>query len=409
MTTDINPIARSYLQLALAIEQHIPGYVDAYFGPAHWKDEAEARGPRPLGELSREAQDLADAVAGAADMDAQRHDSLTRQVRAMQTSLRILQGEQMPLVEEVQALYDITPQWVNESTFEAAHGALDRLLPPGGSLAERMEANRKATEVAIDRAGPILHQVMDELRRRTRALFPLPAGEAFELQFVSGQPWGAYNWYLGNFQSRIDVNTDLPFQVVGFAYLMAHEGYPGHHTENAIKEARLVREQGQAEHSVVLLAAPQSVVSEGIANKGLSMLLSDEEQIAWNAKEIFPSAGLGHLDARRQHEIVTAGRKLAGVSGNAAFLLHDQGADKDEVVAYLLQYGLSNAERAEKAFQFLSNPLFRSYVFNYRYGEEMIEALLAARGDAARWFTRLLTEPVTPSQIRAWTAGSAQV
>jgi hypothetical protein len=170
----------------------------------------------------------------------------------------------------------------------------------------------------------------------------------------------------------------------------------------------LVLEQGQVEHSAVLLAAPESLVSEGIANQALSILMSDEEQIAWNAGEIFPSAGLGHLDARRQHQIVQAQRKLDGVGGNAAFLLHDLGAHEDQVVAYLQQHGLSSADRARKSFEFLSNPLFRSYVFNYRYGEKMIEDLLAARGDAVHWFARLLSEPVTPGQIRAWTAGSAQ-
>jgi hypothetical protein len=409
VTTTINTIAHKYLQLALAIEQHMHGYCDAYFGPAEWKDEAEARGQRPLVELLQESQDLAQAVDGVENVDSQRRDSLTRQIRAMQTSLRILQGEQMPLAEEVQALYDITPEWVDESTFASAHTALDRLLPPGGSLPERMQANRKATEVPLDRAILILPRVMEELRRRTRALFPLPPGESFELQFVSDQPWGAYNWYLGDFRSRIDVNTDLPWQVTTFAPLMAHEGYPGHHTEHAIKEALLAQEQGHVEQSVVLLAAPQSLVSEGIANRGLSVLMSDEEQIAWNAEEIFPSAGLGHLDARRQHEIVKAHRKLAGVSGNAAFLLHDRDASKDQVIAYLQQHSLGSADRAEKGFQFISNPLFRSYVFNYRYGEEMVEALLAARGDAAHWFARLLSEPVTPSQIRDWTVGRAQV
>jgi hypothetical protein len=405
VTKTATPIARRYLLLALAIGQHIPGYVDAYFGPAELKDEDEARGQRPLVDLSRESHDLVQAVTDDVQMDLQRRGFLSRQIRAMQTSLRILQGERVPLVEEVQELYDVTPQWVDESTFARAHKALDRLLPPGGSLPERMQANRKATEVPFDRAIPILHRVTEELRRRARALFPLPPGEACELQFVSGQPWGAYNWYLGSFQSRIDVNTDLPFRVTSFALLMAHEGYPGHHTENAIKEAQLVRQKGHLEQSVALLASPQSVVSEGIANCGLSILMSDEEQIAWSAEELFPTAGLGHLDARRQHEIVEAQRELAGVSGNAAFLLHDRGARKDQVVAYLQQHGLSSAERAEKSFQFLSNPLFRSYVFNYRYGEEMIEALLAARGDAAHWFARLLSEPLTPTHIRAWTVG----
>ena len=36
---------------------------------------------------------------------------------------------------------------------------------------------------------------------------------------------------------------------------------------------------------------------------------------------------------------------------------------------------------------------------------ELVDDLLAASDDPNRWFTRLLTEPATPSQIRSWTAG----
>jgi len=51
------------------------------------------------------------------------------------------------------------------------------------------------------------------------------------------------------------------------------------------------------------------------------------------------------------------------------------------------------------------NPLYRSYIFTYRYGGEMLDALFATQGDRDPWFVRLLTEPVTPSQIRSWTEG----
>jgi len=86
-------------------------------------------------------------------------------------------------------------------------------------------------------------EIIAELRRRTQARFPLPDGESFELRIVTNQPWSAYNWYLGDFRSRIDVNTDLPLHVTGLVDLMAHEGYPGHHTEHSLKEARLARER----------------------------------------------------------------------------------------------------------------------------------------------------------------------
>jgi hypothetical protein len=408
MTISARPIAQDYVQLALAIGQHIPGYVDAYYGPPEWADQVKAKGLRPADELAREASNLAAALADDTQMHSQRHDFLTRQVRAMQTSLRILQGEQLTLAEEVKALYDITPEWVDEAIFQEAHRTLDELLPAGDSLIERMAIREKATEVPFERVAPLLHEIIAELRRRAQARFPLPSDESFELQLVTDQPWTAYNWYLGHFRSRIDINTDLPLHITDLTNLIAHEGYPGHHTELSIKELQLVCEQGRIEHCVALINSPSCVVSEGIATRALSILMTDEEQITWHAEELFPRAGFSHLDARREHTITANAAqfgKLAGVGGNAAFLLHDQGASEDKVVAYLQQYGLLSVKEARKWVDFLGNPLFRSYIFTYRYGGEMLDALFATQDDRDHWFARLLTEPVTPSQIRSWTAG----
>jgi hypothetical protein len=318
----------------------------------------------------------------------------------MQTSLRILRGEQLTLTEETKALYDITPEWTDEAIFEEAHRILDELLPPGGSLVERRMIRKEATKVPVEQDAPLLHEIVAELRRRTRARFPLPPDESFELQIVSDKPWSAYNGYLGDFRSRIDINTDMPITITRLAGLLAHEGYPGHHTELAIKESQLVREKGWIEHTVAILNSPASVVAEGIATRALSTLMSDEELVAWNADELFPRAGLDHLDAQRERAIVNARRKLAGVPGNAAFLLYDQNASEEQVIAYIQRYGLGSEKEARRSVDFLKYA--RSYVFTYSYGGEMLDALFAAQNDRDHWFTRLLTEPVTPSQIRAW-------
>jgi hypothetical protein len=403
MTTSANLIAQKYVQLALAIEPHIPGFVDAYFGPPEWKDQA---GVKPVTELVSESSGLATAVAGDTAMDSQRRDFLTRHVRAMQTSLRLRHGEQMALAEETEALYDITPEWVAEAIFQEAHQTLDELLPAGSSLIERMTARKKATEVPTELARSLLHEIIAELRRLTRAYDLLPLAESFELQLVTDQPWRGYNWYLGNYHSRIDINTDLPLQITDLTDLMAHEGYPGHHTELSIKEERLVRQKGHLEQSIVLISSPASVVSEGIATCALSIIMTEEEQIAWLAK-LCQRSGFGHLNAEREHKIDTARRQLWGVRGNAAFLLHDQGAGEDEVGAYFREYELLTAAEAAKMVERLSDPFLRSYIFTYHYGRELLEALFARQDDHKHWFTRLLTEPVTPSQIRTWTEGSS--
>jgi hypothetical protein len=408
MTTEVDTIIERYVKLGLALDEHLPGYIDAYYGPSAWRDEARTANKRDLAVMAREVDELAAAIAGDSSMDAQRHDFLARQVRAMAACIDLLRrqpGEALPpLAEEAAALYDIAPEWTDESVFAEAHAALEELLPGNGTLAERMTLKKKEIEVSVEQAAALLQPILAELRRRTQARYPLPEGESFEIQFVSGQPWGAYNWYLGHLRSRIDICTDVPLLVTGLCDLLAHEGYPGHHTELSNKEVRLTRKQGWLEHAMVTLNGPSCVIAEGIAVKALEAVMTDEELAAWHAAEIFPRVGLVHLDAQRELAIARAMQQLRGVSCNAAFLYHDRQEGREATAAYVERWGLSTPLEAKRTVDFITTPPGRSYIFTYSYGSDLLDELFAKRGEQQRWFTRLLTEPVTPSQIRDWIA-----
>src|SRR5262249_55862965 len=150
-----------------------------------------------------------------------------------------------------------------ESRLEELHAKLDAALPGNGDLAVRLAAWNETQLVPRDRLLDAFDVLSNELRERTRGLVELPDGERVDGVAVTGQPWGAYNWYLGGLASRIELNTDLPFRSYFFAGMVAHEGYPGHHTEHACKEARLFGELGRVEASVGLIHTPECLVAEG--------------------------------------------------------------------------------------------------------------------------------------------------
>ncbi len=395
----MNTLARDYVLLAFAIDRHIPGYIDAYFGPPEVKAEADAGPLLPLRTLAIEAQQLAQAVPQAG-LVKQRADFFTAQLAAMSATISILQGERLPLAQEVEALYGLEPAWVDESVFTEAHRQLADLLPPGEDLVSRVSAYKKSAEVDRKTAASLLTMLRDRMQAITRRRFSLPAEENLEIKMVTGQPWGAYNWYLGSAHSRVEINTDLPLRATNFLGLMAHEGYPGHHTELTSKEYRLLQEHGWQEHGIALINAPSCAISEGIANCALDTLLSAEEQAEWES-ELFAQAGL-NLDPLRVAQIRRAQRPLGRVSGNAAFMLHEQGASKEDTAAYIQRWALSNPEEARKSVEFVSHPLYRSYTFNYTLGMDLLEDLFAAKGNRQVWFTRLLGEPVTPKLVRRW-------
>jgi hypothetical protein len=398
-----DPIGEAFARLALAIDQHARGYVEAYSGPAGWRREAEEAGRRPLKELAREAEELGAAVDGAAEMDPLRRDALAGEVRAMATTVQVLQGERLSLAEEAEAFFDLRPEWVDEAAFREAHQALAELLPPGESLLVRNTLRVREAWVRPPQIRELAGAIAAELHRRTEARFPLPAGETFGVRLVQGEPWAAYAWYLGDLRSLVEINIDRPIHITRLVDLIAHEGYPGHHTEAVNKEARLLREKGWAEQSVALINGPACAVSEGMGSRALEMAFPGDELIAWYREDLFPRAGLGHLDAGREAAIDAARLRLEGVTGNAAIMLLEGGATDAEVCAYVQGYGIGTEEEARALLADIRE--LRSYVFTYRCGGELLDALFAARGDPDHWFARLLTEPVGPGQVRAWASG----
>src|SRR5262245_1972448 len=134
MNKDDQRLVEDYIQLALAINEHLPGYIDSYFGPSEWEQAARRAGKLALPTLVQRVARLAIDVSQANEWDAQRKDFLERQIHAMQMSLRLLAGENVSLTEEAQALYDIQPTWKDEAYFIEHQKWLNDVLPKGGSL-----------------------------------------------------------------------------------------------------------------------------------------------------------------------------------------------------------------------------------------------------------------------------------
>jgi hypothetical protein len=394
-------LGERFVRLALEIDKHRPGYVDAYFGPEDWKTQAQQNGQQSLSTLTDQTRQLEKDLSLADALDPQRRDYLARHLTAMRMSLRLLSGEKVSLAEEAEALYDIRPTWLDEQIFEEGHKLLEEVLPSGGSLRDRMAAWKQSLEIPIEKAREILPVIIQKLRTLTDQKFNLPAEESFSVEFVSDQPWMAYNWYLGNSKSRIEINTDIPIRVSVLPALMAHEGYPGHHTELSIKEKKLVDELGYYEFTAILLNVPSSVMAEGIATSALDALLTEDEQEEWLREELLPYAGMAHIDPKRILAVNKAGRKMSGVSGNAAFMLHDEGKSEAEIIQYLQRYGLASEKEARQTIRFISDPLDRSYTFTYHVGHDLLAELFQGV-DRDHYFKRLIEEPVTPSQVRTW-------
>lgn len=389
----IDQISRRYIELAFDLEQHVEGFVDAYFGPPKLKARAERRPPAAI------AADLAAlrAEAAASGYPAARRGYLEAQLRAMETTARKLAGEPIGYSDEVRACFDIEPPHTPEAAFEAANAALDELLPGAGPLAERLAAWRRSYEVEPALARQLIDLIAAEARRRTAALVDLPDPDEVRFELVSDKPWSGYNWYLGAGRSLVEINTDLPIRASSLLDLVCHEAYPGHHTEHALKEQLLYHGRGWGEQAIQLINTPECVIAEGIATLAAEMVFGDETW-EWAAAHLYPVAGIAG-DPERERRIAGAQWTMRALSSNAAAMLHEGGADPEEVVAYIMRYGLRTEREARQLLRFLSTPLWRTYSVTYFVGRQLLGDWIA-RGDRTTRFRQLLTEQVYPSMLQ---------
>ncbi len=389
-------IIERYLRLGLRLGRHIDGLVDAYYGPAalaaRVADEP-VLGPEVLRSDAQRL--LAGLDAGVGELEAQRRRWLRAQVAGLHTTAAKLAGDAIGYVAEVEACYGVTPQSVDEEVLLAAHRRLDAVLPGDGTLSDRYVTWREAHAVPVDKLLLVIVSLAEDLRARTEAAFGLPDGEHVEFELVQDEPWSGFNYYLGGLQSRVAINTDLPVLCLSLPHLVAHEAYPGHHTEHTRKEVGLVRRQQQLEESIFLVGTPQCLVAEGLADLGLTVLVGERPE-----RDVAPhlqAVGLRY-DPDEVAEVTQAAEALSAVRGNAALLLHEQGAGEHEAVAYLQRWALLDHRRATHAVRFLTDPTWRAYISCYVEGLPLCRSFVA--GSPHR-FERLLSEQLLPADLAA--------
>jgi len=404
----LDGIAEEYVKLVLAVGVHDPDYVDAYYGPEKWREEAKAE-RKPLEAVRQAAlarvEDLRKLeLSGEDEMVQLRQKYLMTQLQAMAARVEMLGGKKLTFDEESKGLYDAVAPTNPESHFQEVLDRLAKLLPGEGPLIERYDRFRKEFVIPKEKLDRVFTAAIEEARRRTKAHIELPPEESFTVEYVTGKPWGAYNWYKGNSRSVIQVNTDLPIYVDRAVDLACHEGYPGHHVYNALLEQHLVKERGWVEFTVYPLFSPQSLVAEGSANYGIEVAFPGVERIAFERDVLFPLAGLDASRAAAYHDILKTAEALDYAGNEAGRRYRDGEINGEQAADWLARFAMLTPDRAKQRVRFLDQ--YRSYVINYNLGKDLVEAYIERNGGTAdqpgkRWeeFRKLLSSPRLPSGL----------
>jgi hypothetical protein len=399
-------LAREYVLLGLRFDRLSEGFVDAYTGDPRLRRQVEDE-PRPdPAALAARARELRRELPASGLAD-DRVAFLEAQLTGLECSGRKLAGEEVGFVDEVEAYFGVRIAPGDQDAYAAAHGRLDALLPGKGDLTTRYAAYRVTDECPPDRLEAVVRELSSGLRDIVRTGYALPEGETVDYLVVTDEPWSGFNYYLGGMRSRVAINADLPHRLAQLPHLVAHESYPGHHTEHCRKESGLVVAGGRLEHTVFLVNTPECLMAEGLADLGIAASIG----AGWGpwAQEVYADLRLP-FDGGLAEQVADAVRGLDRARQDAALLLHDRGASPDEVVEFLTRWMLVPRERARQSLRFLSHPLWRAYTSTYVEGHRLLSSWLDARPAATgigERFVRLLDEPLTPGRLAAELAAVA--
>lgn len=397
--------ALDYVRLALEIGVHEDGYIDSYYGPADLK-QAATKNPRSVAALKSEADRIVAAIGAvkAASLDAleqRRRASLLAYTKSARFRLDMIAGTRVSFADEAERLFALRPQFTSLESLKPVLAEIDALVPGTGALADRVEAFRLRYVIPRDRLKPVMDAAIAECRRRTLQHMALPANESFRMEFVNAKSWSAYNWYEGDAQSLIQVNTDLPIFIDRALGLGCHEGYPGHHVQGIYAEM-LYKERGWIEFSVAPLFSPQGPLNEGGANFGIELAFPGGARLAFEQETLYPLAGLDPKSAPPYDRLRRALDRLvaARITISAQYL--DGKIGRDAARDLLRHYLLVSKARAEQLLAFTEH--YRSYVINYVTGEDLVRAYVARTGETpdARWraYTKIVGEPTLPEDLQ---------
>jgi len=268
-----------------------------------------------------------------------------------------------------------------------------------GNLSERIKKIAKQRTIPSDRLIDLNMKAIQIAKMRTKEVFPklLPDNEKIEIDEVGNQSWHMYCWYKGNFTSKIEVNTSNYHYWTHLLFNACHEGYPGHHTERAVKEKLLYHKKGYFENSILLIYSPEMVISEGIGVTAESVIFSPTESIrslierihAVPINEVSIETLIGQTEIRRGY------RRF---ESNLAYHKYVNKWDDKKLIDYAKSFKVIPDTSIKALLKFISDKLWAPYTMAYQ-GERLITEKYGVR-PSPKDFRRLLTEQTLPSGLK---------
>lgn len=402
--TTLDEAGEQFVKLGLELGEYDEYYVDSYFGPEEWREHAKKhlRSKQALVQATSELSATLEAIEPASEEDSIRRRMLLRKVRAMNARARMNNGEVFTFAEEAKLLLDADLVAADFDEFDHVLDEMDSIVPGEGGLNDRVNALRNSMVIPEDKLDVVFRRAIEECRQRTLDHIELPNDERFRLEYVTGVSWNGYLEYLGNNESLMSINTDVPMTLTRAIDLGCHEGYPGHHVYNLLVDQRFLQELGWIEFQLQPLFAPAMLIHEGSANYAVDLAFPGDEGVTFQRDVLAPLAGINAESVKIWNEYVVLNSQLGDHATSATAQRYIDGEiTRDEAVQERIKYGLRTPRQAERNVRFVEE--VRSYVLNYSLGEEIVSTYIDSQSSSQedKWdaFERLINELPTASEL----------
>ena len=376
--------------------------VDAYFGQKKFLPGKSERVPS--------SEKLISNLERLIDRGKEIDDKLRRIVtltdlESMKIVVRWLSGDIIAYPQLVKGIFGITPSKFSQAEIRKAQERVEDASTdfPGSDVSQKISRWREESKIS----GKALKKMVDtEVVRRTKEIEELFEKRVFSnlplkvknkgviYRIVSGEPWGAYNYYQGDYTSVNAINSDRTFNKYRFVAMLCHE-YE-HHVANVFTEL-YYRKTKALDMCVALLHTKRSLISEGTADCAREFL----NLMPTEYGELLESLGI-----------------LQSMIGlNIAYMLNVEGVDDEKAAEYVSSEGFVPIEDAKQSLHFSKpiNPngkpnLFKPYVYTYYFGRRdyVLPTFKKAerKGKLNEFFSTLYLNPYSRSSATWKTAFS---
>ena len=400
----ISKFGEDFLLLALRIGKHVKGYVDFYIGPEKFQQVVDNESILSPKKLLNDCKSLLEELHSQA-FDKNRERYLEKMLISMLVTIENLIPIDIPFEEQFLQLYDVVLHPVKEIELENLKDEVNEAYSGIGSLEERFEKLRMKRRVPEEKVFKFFRRALDITENRTEDLFNnlLPKYQQISLEQTKDKNedninWTCYEWYLGNYHSRLVVNPKFDMYWTNLLTLCAHEGYPGHHTEFSLKELKLYHELNQFEHSVLLINSPKLIISEGIADLAINVLYPYRDQVEIGLNEFCPdifkedSLEVMMAQYRLKH-------KVSHFWYNFAYHAIIDNYTNEELISFGKYYELFSENTLRNQIRVIKNPVYSVNSFTYNLGMNIIKKKYG-EFPSVKDFRTLLINPILPSDLK---------